>query len=86
MQLKQMKKLAQQFREERLNLPDYGFVIFWMNEPTGWVLTLEEPRHWQPGCIALDFKGALWEARGGNEQAGAERWESITHGELTHAA
>lgn len=87
MQLKQMKKLAQQFREEHPQIPEKkGFVIFWLNQVTAWTLELEEPRRWSPGCIAINADGALWESRGGNEQAGAERWESITHGELTNAA
>ena len=79
MQLKQMKKLARQFREERPNIPERkGFVIFWLMQVTAWTLDLEDPKRWSPGCIAINSEGALWEAKGGNEQDGAERWEPLT--------
>jgi hypothetical protein len=43
-------------------------------EVSGWSNELRSPEHWVPGCIAVNKDGKCWEAKGGDEQHGADAW------------
>ena len=46
-------------------------------EVCGWRDKLRDPQTEKPGSFAIDKDGQIFEARGGNEYDGAERWELI---------
>ncbi|GGE75730.1 hypothetical protein GCM10011533_30090 [Streptosporangium jomthongense] len=52
-----------------------GYVVLFGNDVSGWAKDFPRPEAYVPGCIAVDEAGNQWEAVGGNEQDGAERWE-----------
>jgi hypothetical protein len=51
-----------------------GVVVVFCGEVQGWVNTLRNPEHWQPGCIAIDEEGRTWTTIAGNEKDGALMW------------
>jgi hypothetical protein len=48
--------------------------VLFDGEVQGWVNTLRNPDHWQPGCIAVDEDGRTWTTIAGNERDGALTW------------
>ena len=54
-----------------------GVVLVWQDEAYGWKDRLRDPESERPGVYAVDAKGRVWEAVGGNDYDGAERWESV---------
>lgn len=54
-----------------------GVVVLYNAEPCGWINQLRNPESWRPGCVAVDEHGNQWEAQGGTDQGGAERWEPM---------
>lgn len=66
---------AQSFRVER-DYPD-GLVIVFDFEAVGWINELRDPSGWEPGVLAVATDGEIHEARGGNVQEGAQRWERV---------
>lgn len=46
-------------------------------EVAGWSNELRNPERWVPGCLAVNEAGECWEARGGDEQHGADAWVSM---------
>lgn len=70
-------KKAIKWRKERARLVG-GVVILFEGDVQGWCNELRNPEHWQPGCVAVDVNLACWQAVGGNEYDGAERWQPIS--------
>lgn len=68
-------RAAEQYRRAR-KLPG-GYVICFDGKATGWRRNLSETGGWVPGCFAFDADGNGWEAVGGNDHCGAERWEQL---------
>lgn len=54
-----------------------GVVIVYEGVVCGWVDQLRDPGHWTPGSIAIDQQGNCWEAQGGTDSDGAERWQPL---------
>jgi hypothetical protein len=55
-----------------------GVVVIWMGKVHSWVNELRDPKHWQPGCIAVNEEGACWKTIGGDQYYGAKSWENIS--------
>ncbi|RME81258.1 MAG: hypothetical protein D6775_14050 [Caldilineae bacterium] len=74
-----MIRAIEQARARRANSTgyEYGFVVVFEGEVSGWMNWLRSPEHWMPGALAIDAEGRVWEARGGDEYHGARRWERI---------
>ncbi|MEM5403929.1 MULTISPECIES: hypothetical protein [Paraburkholderia] len=53
---------ARRYREQEALVGKGGVVVFFQGEVQGWVNQLRNPEHWQPGCIAVDEQGAIWNA------------------------
>mgnify|MGYP001263067838 CR=1 FL=1 len=51
-----------------------GLVVFFNDDPAGWMNELRSPESWEPGCIAVDADGRCWKACGGNAYDGATYW------------
>lgn len=77
MDLSELRQRAKEWRQEMGYVEKCGVVIFFGDELQGWVNSLRDPQHWQPGCIAIDEFGLCYDAVGGNAQDGASRWEPI---------
>lgn len=76
-----LKKLADQYRQnERPDLRG-GVVVIFDNGVAGWMNELRDPLHWEPGCIAINEAGQKWVSVGGNAYDGAERWEPVPNPE-----
>lgn len=45
----------------------------------GWSSELPDSKDWIPGVIAFGEDGTAFEAKGGDDQMGAERWEKWVH-------
>lgn len=69
------QEIANKYRVEHNKAS--GVVIVRQGVVAGWIGWLRDPRHWQPGCVAIDIDGREWVAVGGNETDGAERWERV---------
>lgn len=54
-----------------------GVVLVWREAAYGWKNELRDPQHERPGALAVDVRGRVWLAIGGNDQDGAQEWESI---------
>lgn len=54
-----------------------GVVIVFDGKVTSWVSGLHSPKHWAPGCIAVDENGNQWLSAGGDELNGAQRWQRL---------
>lgn len=51
----------------------------WMNAvAVGWMNELRDPKNWEPGCLAVDPAGRVFEAIGGNAYDGAREWAEVT--------
>lgn len=56
-----------------------GVVLVWDSEPYGWKNELRNPESERPGALAIDADSNQWEAQGGDESSGAERWVLCCH-------
>lgn len=57
-----------------------GWVLFYRGVVCGWVSELNEPHKWCPGCVAVGvhgIDGPIYNATGGNDDAGAREWSLI---------
>jgi len=73
---KHITEIAEQYRRnnpERLG----GVVLIWQGQEYGWKNELRDPQSERPGAYAVDAKGNIWKAVGGNDYDGAERWEAV---------
>lgn len=64
----------------RTSHPDHltaGVVLVWDGRAYGWKDQLRDPQHERPGALAIDVRGNVWEAIGGNDQDGAQTWDEI---------
>jgi hypothetical protein len=66
--------IALQWRKETGRVGHGGVVVLFNGKVQGWVNTLRNPDHWQPGCIAVDEEGRTWTTIAGNERDGALMW------------
>lgn len=78
-QLKLLRNIAKRYRKAE-NLPA-GFVILvggffgrCKPEPDGWVLRLDRPSGFIPGCFAVSSTGEVFVTEGGNDYDGAKSW------------
>jgi len=62
-----------QWRQETGRVGRGGVVLF-NGEVQGWVNTLRNADHWQPGCIAVGEDGRTRTTIAGNDRAGALMW------------
>src|SRR5690606_31007938 len=69
--------IAAKWREQNGYVGKGGVVTVFDDQVCGWTNELRNPEHWTPGAIAVDESGNQWEARGGDEQSGALRWEPV---------
>lgn len=56
---------------------DHGFVLIYDGVVYGWKEKLINPHCEKPGVIAVDTQGFIYQAQGGNDYDGAERWCSL---------
>lgn len=54
-----------------------GVVLVFDGLAYGWKDRLRDPQHERPGALAIDARGVIFEAVGGNDQDGAKAWEEI---------
>jgi len=71
---KDARQKAQSWRDDNEYNGKGGVIVISGGEAQGWVNELRDPQHWTPGCIAVAEDGSCYEAIGGNDYAGAERW------------
>ncbi|MEE9647971.1 hypothetical protein [Enterobacter soli] len=57
-----------------------GFVVVFDGKCAGWISALNEPQGWEPESIAVNEKGEVWLAYGGNAYDGAQSWEPLQDG------
>ena len=72
-QLKQAARVALKYRKDEQQ--PGGVVLVWAGQAYGWKNELRDPQSERPGALAVDTDGCVWIAAGGNDHAGAERWE-----------
>ena len=70
-------KLVQKWRQKHGYTDKGGVVVVFDGIVQGWVNELRDPQHWQPGCIAVDDRGAEYVADGGNSRDGAKTWNQV---------
>jgi hypothetical protein len=75
-----MRERAVAYRRDHELPPTDGFVEFYRDQPKGWMWSLLEPKRYCPGLIAVsgDESVPCFRAAGGNDMAGAERWDQVT--------
>lgn len=84
MNVKSLLKKSENYRKKKYGTPEGGAVVFVRKNiggrwaACGWVNTIRDPNHWEPGCIAIDSAGNVWETRGGDNWNGAVEWAAIT--------
>jgi hypothetical protein len=49
-----------------------------MGNVNGWRDEVRNPEDFCPGCLAFTANGEVYEARGGNDQYGANAWRLIS--------
>lgn len=74
MELERIKKLADDYRQNKRSDFKGGVVVIFGNKVSGWMNKLRDPQHWKPGCIAVDENGNAWLADGGSPKDGAKKW------------
>ncbi|WP_075882071.1 hypothetical protein [Vreelandella massiliensis] len=74
-----IKQAAAQYRQENPDNVD-GVVLIYQGEVCGWKNELRDPQSERPGTYAVAEDGSVWQAVGGNDYDGAERWEAIQNG------
>lgn len=73
---KRITKVAEQYRRDNPECTG-GVVLIWQGQEYGWKNELRDPQSERPGAYAVDAKGNAWQAVGGNDYDGAERWEAV---------
>lgn len=71
---------AQIAKNWRLTQPENrktGVVLIWQNEVYGWKNCLRDAAHERPNAIAVDEKGHVFVAHGGNDYDGAKGWIAV---------
>ena len=73
--MRRLKDRAEEYRQNGGHRG--GYVLFYGHELAGWSLelTAQNAQSWMPGTIAYDEAGNWYNAMGGNEYDGAERWD-----------
>ena len=65
----------------RATQPDHrmtgGVALVFDGEVYGWKDQLRDPGHERPGVLAVDVRGRVWEAIGGNYYDGAKAWDEV---------
>lgn len=51
-----------------------GFVLIYLGRAFGWKRYLDRPESVCPGVFAVDCEGVVYEAAGGDDERGAQRW------------
>lgn len=69
-------ELSERWRRQHGYVDAGGVIIVFDGVVQGWVNELRDPQHWQPGCIAIDARGAEFIAAGGNDRDGAQHWKA----------
>ena len=54
-----------------------GVALICDGEVYGWKNELRDPQHEIPGVLAVSGDGRVYEARGGNDDDGAEEWVEV---------
>lgn len=54
-----------------------GVVLIWEGEVYGWKDVLRDAAHEQPGAVAVDAKGCVFRAEGGDAYNGAKCWVAV---------
>ncbi|PHS48676.1 MAG: hypothetical protein COB05_05400 [Marinobacter sp.] len=73
--MKSLKVQIEEFLAERGY--EGGYTVICNSGVAGWTSTLDNPRGWMPGCIAIDETGKKWRSVGGNDYDGAGQWEEL---------
>ncbi|MFZ6774552.1 hypothetical protein ACO0LB_17755 [Undibacterium sp. SXout7W] len=71
--------LARIWREQNGYTGRAGVIVLFQGNVQGWVNTLRNPEHWQPGCIAVNEEGPSWTTMAGSERNGALMWMANVH-------
>lgn len=65
----------------RSNQPDdhtqAGVVLIWDGQVYAWKNTLRDAQHERPGAVAVDDRGHVFVAEGGNDYDGAQAWVAL---------
>lgn len=56
-----------------------GIVMIWNSEVYGWKNELRNPESERPGSYAIDDKGIVFKAVGGNCYDGAKKWNAVAN-------
>lgn len=73
------ERLAANWRKEQSEpLASTGVVLIWEDEVYGWKNCLRDAAHERPNAIAVDVKGHVFKAEGGNDYDGAKCWVALT--------
>jgi hypothetical protein len=54
-----------------------GIVLIWNGMVTGWRDRLRDPQKDVPGVLAVDVKGQVFVAEGGDDYSGAKCWKPV---------
>ena len=73
------KNIAESWREQHTEFASTGFVLVapWDEEISGWKAQLDRPETVCPGVYAFGSDGSVFEAKGGDETVGSQRWEEV---------
>ena len=69
----EITEVAQAFRRARPHMTG-GYVLVVNGMAVGWKDALRNPEAEIPGTQAIDEKGKIWKAAGGNDYQGAQSW------------
>lgn len=69
------RRMAHEYRQESGR--HAGVVVIFNNQVCGWVNTLRDPQHWQPGALAVSADAVVHLAHGGNDYDGATAWSQV---------
>lgn len=64
----------------RMGNPEHmldGVVLVYEGRVYGWKNELRDPHQDCPGALAVDVRGRIWQAIGGNDYDGAREWDEI---------
>lgn len=69
-------EIAKQYRNSNPG-KEGGVVLVYEGQAYGWKDELRDPQSEKPGAFAVDTKGHIWRAVGGNNYDGAEWWKAL---------
>lgn len=78
--LKRRAATAAAWRAENPEMENRGWVLIYRAKPCGWTHALDNAKSWCPGVMAVGVGGideAVYQATGGNDDAGATEWSAI---------